>query len=237
MPSKILFLSTLFSVFAIAATIVYETEKDNQVVVQSHINPIEHKSKIVPICQKDDSCCNNKNCPDCVPKCCPDGCCGTVKEAKSKANQLLTAIEKMVDKTVEQCKNQAEQILAKSYDCSNSLQDTLSRSKRENKPYMLWVGMACTEAPEIRKAFPDAVHCHLDSLNNNSTPRIVAGKPGQSLNYVYLKSSFDSTTPQRIRDALNYSPPVQPVYINPVQQNQPVQYYNPYQYYRVPGGF
>ena len=65
--------------------------------------------------------------------------------------------------------------------CIDNLDDALVVAKRERRPLVMWVGMNCVDSPIVRDALPDAVHCHLETYENDATPRIAFnGTDGRS---------------------------------------------------------
>jgi hypothetical protein len=121
-------------------------------------------------------------------ECCGDSC-NCDQKTKAKALLLLKAAERVREQ----------------HDCATDFPAAFNRAKAENRVLMVWVGMTCVSAPEIRDAFPDAVHCHCDSMNGSSTPRILATQlpspDGQFRSFP--RSMFNAQTPARIREAVS----------------------------------
>lgn len=92
--------------------------------------------------------------------------------------------------------------LAQHRDCMPDYMAAWNRAKSERKPLFLWVGMTCTDAPEIRREFKDAVHCHVSDMNGDATPRLIVGRIG-SMHYRFERSTlFNADTPAAIQRAL-----------------------------------
>jgi len=57
--------------------------------------------------------------------------------------------------------------------CFESVAEAEKASKASGKQLILWVGMKCESVPSVRQALSNAIHCHVDSFNGDSSPRIV----------------------------------------------------------------
>jgi len=57
--------------------------------------------------------------------------------------------------------------------CFESVTEAERASKASGRKLVLWVGMKCESVPSVRQALSNAIHCHVDSFNGDSSPRIV----------------------------------------------------------------
>ncbi len=57
--------------------------------------------------------------------------------------------------------------------CLADLEEAIALANKTGRPLFVWVGMTCTEQPEIRAAFKDAVHAHANSMNGIAEPRLL----------------------------------------------------------------
>ena len=103
----------------------------------------------------------------------------TLAKAKAKATLAITqaARERAAFKVSTECQNAAKAALEKCKlereereGCMTDLGAASAKASAEGKVLFVWVGMTCE--PSIRKEFPQAVHCHVDSLNGYTTPRL-----------------------------------------------------------------
>ncbi len=96
--------------------------------------------------------------------------------------------------------------LAKDRECMEDVQSAVERSAREGKLLVIWVGFSCKAEPEIRAAFPDAIHCHADTANGDGTQRILLGNPPATL-HRFDRAGFTKATPAEMRKAANRPAP------------------------------
>lgn len=139
----------------------------------------------------------------CPLDCDCDGCCGrqtcdclAVKDAKARASLLLNVSEQKRDHG----------------DCTDDIAGAMKRAAAEHRPIFLWVGMTCTDAPEIRKEFPTAIHCHCETMNGSATPRLLVGyvPSPTGLYRTFPKVEFTPATPVKIRESLMVPAPMPP---------------------------
>lgn len=69
--------------------------------------------------------------------------------------------------------------------CLEDYQIALSTAIKLSKPLAIWVGMRCTDEPEICSGIAgDVVSCHQNEFNGDKTPRLlIAGKPGKEVGW------------------------------------------------------
>lgn len=75
--------------------------------------------------------------------------------------------------------------------CFESVIDAEKASKATGRPLILWVGMKCESVPSVRQALSNAIHCHTDSYNGDSSPRIVFKTPDGTSMRLEQKSLID----------------------------------------------
>lgn len=46
-------------------------------------------------------------------------------------------------------------------------------ARRADKHLILWVGMKCSDHPQLRRELADAIHCHVPDQRGDRTPRVV----------------------------------------------------------------
>lgn len=126
-----------------------------------------------------------------------------IAKAKAKASLLLAQAHRTHTPTdakahaaavlhLVQCQREREA------SCTSDLAAAQERAARTGKPLFVWVGMTCTAAPEIRKAFAYGVHCHVDANNGDTTPRLlVQGRDGRF--WPFLRANFGTGTVEDIR--------------------------------------
>ncbi len=98
------------------------------------------------------------------------------------------------------------QKLSKDRECMEDVQSAVERSAREGKLLLIWVGFSCKAEPEIRSAFPDAIHCHAETANSDGTQRILLGNPPATL-HRFDRSGFTKTTPAEMKAASKIAAP------------------------------
>ncbi len=92
-------------------------------------------------------------------------------------------------------------------ECLHDLGKAIERADAEKKPLFVLVGMACHDAPEIRKTFVDAVWVHVgDTFNGNPAPRLVVRPVGSLTGIPFLRKDFGPDTPAAIREVLRQTP-------------------------------
>jgi hypothetical protein len=57
--------------------------------------------------------------------------------------------------------------------CFSDYEAAIAAAKRADKRLVIWVGMQCSDRPQLRRELADAIHCHLPSQHGDRTPRIV----------------------------------------------------------------
>ncbi len=87
-------------------------------------------------------------------------------------------------------------------DCYEDLTLAKTVAATLNRPLVLWVGMACSDAPDVCDGLrADAVSCHAKSYRGDSTPRVVVPDP-KGDEYRILKTELNSTTAIGIRNRM-----------------------------------
>lgn len=82
--------------------------------------------------------------------------------------------------------------------CMTDLHAAIAKSEKTHKPLFLWIGMTCDK--EVRGAFSDAVHCHIEALNGDDSPRLIVGAKQPNLRM--HKSEINQDTVPRIKSFL-----------------------------------
>ena len=88
------------------------------------------------------------------------------KAARSRAEIQPSAASNLL----KQCKLERSE----RSECMEDLNAAQLKAAAEKRYLFLWVGMTCDK--EIRKAFPQAVHCHVGILNGSNAPRLTVVK-------------------------------------------------------------
>lgn len=57
--------------------------------------------------------------------------------------------------------------------CFTDYAAAVAETRKTNRPLVLWVGMTCSEHPQLRAGLADAVHCHLPERGRDGAPRVV----------------------------------------------------------------
>jgi hypothetical protein len=71
-------------------------------------------------------------------------------------------------------------------------------AKRRDKHLVLWVGMQCSDHPQLRRDLGDAIHCHLPSQHGDRTARIlIEGADG--VEWFIRPEKISSETARKIR--------------------------------------
>lgn len=124
---------------------------------------------------------------------------GQDKEAESRAALALA-----------KAKREREQAKAKTVAlaCHSDYTVAAAEAARSKKPLVLWVGVKCSDIPELRKALSEAVHCHLAIQRGDDTPRIVI-QGGDGVEYYVRPERIADDTAAKIRQKweLPYVPP------------------------------
>lgn len=55
--------------------------------------------------------------------------------------------------------------------CMEDIAAAMEKGRAEKRPLFVWVGMECQK--DVRDAFPQAVHCHVEANNGDATPRLL----------------------------------------------------------------
>jgi hypothetical protein len=98
--------------------------------------------------------------------------------------------------------------------CHTDLAKAEAEVEKSGKRLVLWVGVTCSEHPELRKLLDNAVHCRLDKWRTgDDEPRIVI-RGGDAIEYfVYpRKMTSETRTAENIKKAWarTYVPPPDP---------------------------
>lgn len=75
-----------------------------------------------------------------------------------------------------------------------------AEAKRTGKHLVTWIGMKCTDVPELRKGLDEAVHCHVTAMDGNGTPR-VEYRAADGTSYYVLKGNIDANTATKIKES------------------------------------
>lgn len=86
---------------------------------------------------------------------------------------------------------QAIKAVADKGKCYESVAEAELAAKVTNKRLILWVGMKCESVPSVRQALSNAIHCHTDTYNGDSSPRIVFKTPDGTSMRLEQKSLID----------------------------------------------
>lgn len=127
-----------------------------------------------------------------------------IAKARAKASLDLAVRQRERD-AIAAAKTKAESALKKmcqSRECMEDYSAAIERAKREARPLILWVGFDCKSEPALRRAFPDAIHCHVDAMNGSTAPRIVAGWATDREFMSIMRSAISDWTPEIIRARL-----------------------------------
>lgn len=112
----------------------------------------------------------------------------------SRERAEIKAAKEKVAAALLRCQHERE-----THGCSSDLDAAGAKAKAEGKPLFVWVGMTCDAV--IRKEFANAVHVHLQTLNGDSTPRLVVGNHLQS--WRLPKAELGAAAVPRIRELLD----------------------------------
>lgn len=93
---------------------------------------------------------------------------------------------------------------AESEGCMTDLSAASTKASKESKPLFVWVGMTCDD--KVRKAFPDAIHVHVDAMNGGSFPRLVVQRPGSAETWRFLKEDIGAPIIAPVREWLTARP-------------------------------
>lgn len=106
--------------------------------------------------------------------------------------------------TTAESKARAALVLAKvkrereSMGCHVDLATAQAESRRRRRPLVLWVNLACSQHPELRRQLNEAVHCHVPSRDNDRSPRLlIRGEDGTE--WFVPPEKIGPDTAQRIR--------------------------------------
>ena len=108
-------------------------------------------------------------------------CCS--KEAEAKAKAFLVLAERTRERT----------------ECLSDLTLATEKALAGEKVMFIWVGMTCERS--IRAQFPEAVHVHIATMNNDPRPRLLVGRADQKNFWIFDKLD-PVKTPAAIRDAM-----------------------------------
>lgn len=94
-------------------------------------------------------------------------------------------------------------------DCHKDYTAAVREAERTGKPMVLWVGVQCTDHPELRKDLRNAVHCHMARRAGQREPGVVI-IGGDGIEYVVRPEKINATTADKIREAWArpYVPPI-----------------------------
>jgi len=94
--------------------------------------------------------------------------CATAQDAKETVakSKAILALTKAARERGEQ-----ERVIATG--CFDDEATAKKLAEKLGKKLILWVGMKCEDVPSIRKDLSDCVHCHTESHNGDTTPRVV----------------------------------------------------------------
>ncbi len=145
-----------------------------------------------------------------------------IARAKAKASLELRqvqrdreAVTEAKERATEALRVRTEQRKLEHGECCEDVALALAKAKDEGRMIFLWVGFSCKAEPTIRKAFPDAVHCHIAEMNGDKTERIIAGKVGETRRFD--RKDFNANTPGLIRSTLTPVVPMPVSYVAPMR--------------------
>lgn len=106
------------------------------------------------------------------------------------------------------------------HECLTDLSTAMAKARKEAKALVCWVGMQCTDLPEVRAVAPDkdAVHCHLSDWQGDRGKYLVVKPKGSDDWYRIRKPTADElkrTLATRPAKPMSYDtalPIYQPVY-------------------------
>lgn len=101
--------------------------------------------------------------------------------------------------------------------CKTDWAETEKEALRTGKAVVIWVGMKCCDNKDLRLALPDALHIHLDTMNDNSKPRVVLANPSKTIDALLIveKDKINTTTGERFKAAYERSQQAKPVPVVP----------------------
>lgn len=88
----------------------------------------------------------------------------------------------------------------RSQPCFESIEKAQAEASKTGKRLVLWVGMLCESKPEVRSVLDDCVHCHCDTFEGDSSPRVLV-EITRGHNY-RLEGQY--LTPSMAKQALEY---------------------------------
>ena len=109
-------------------------------------------------------------------------------------------------------------------DCHTDYTAAVREAERTGKPMVLWVGVQCSDHPELRRSLKDAVHCHMARRAGQREPGVVI-IGGDGIEYVVRPEKIGPNTADRIREAWArpYVPPIR----GDVRISEDISYYTP----------
>jgi len=146
---------------------------------------------------------------------CPASGADDVTVAKARAKAALDLMQRHRERdTIAAAKAIATAALTKASkdrECMEDVTAAVERATKAGRLLFIWVGFDCNGEPHIRKAFPDAIHCHADEANGDKTERILAGDPKSGKMHRFDRVTFTPKTPAVIRQTIQTTPaPVVP---------------------------
>ncbi len=126
--------------------------------------------------------------------------------AKAKAALALSSIKRGAAVS-SYAKDKASAALKKRQEarepiCFDDLGVAIALANKAGRPLFVWVGMTCTEQPEIRVAFQDAVHAHTMILNGKPEPRLLVRPIGADVATPFLRRTLSPASIPAIKAVL-----------------------------------
>ena len=90
--------------------------------------------------------------------------------------------------------------------CIAELPAARAKANAENRPLLIWVGGCETVDKTVRGAFPDAVHCHCDTINGSAEHRLLIPIRGEAAYAVFDSEKLTKADIGDIRRVLERAP-------------------------------
>lgn len=168
-------------------------------------------------------CCDDCQCKVCV---CEVNHAKSAKSAPSKASAMLAKAAQVREGAVKECAScLASAALSKckleredQAGCLTDLVEAQTKAKKSTAPLFVWIGMTCDVS--VRKAFPEAVHVHVEAMNGGTFPRLVVQKASNTETWRFFKADISPSIIQPVKEWLapvktptktSYAPIVSPL--------------------------
>ena len=99
--------------------------------------------------------------------------------------------------------------------CHDSYDAALEEAKSSARAAVFWVGVRCTDRPELREALSDCVHCHLDDWGGDQGPYLVIRTAAGDWYRVrdFKESSVREVVPRKTRAPAASPPAPSPYFV------------------------